>query len=386
MIKSAFLLLPMYVTLMWALVFLFQKKPRIIANKSLGLFMLAASILYVTHTFFFFQSYHIYSFLESVYFLVLLSICPFFFAYILLLTSNKIKCAHYFTHFIPAIFFSLASLLFTFYLSPEQRVDYVKDVLIERNLKDLNLATLPGFKGLILLIVRIIFIGQIVIYLLAGIRITNKHNKRLTEFYSNTEGRSVQWLRHISIVMLIVATLGIFFAVVGRSYFAKNEISLLFPSLVFSTVYFLIGFYANQQILISDELAEVVNHTHSEHEALGDSHQELLKGKLLTLFENEKIYRLSDLRITTISETLQTNRTYISRLINEEFGVNFNEFVNKYRVEEAETLLRSKEHAFYTLDYIAEKSGFGSTNSFTRAFKEYKGVTPGTFRNNLKEV
>ena len=66
MIKSAFLLLPMYVTLMWALVFLFQKKPRIMANKSLGLFMLAASVLYVTHTFFFFQSYHIYSFLESV--------------------------------------------------------------------------------------------------------------------------------------------------------------------------------------------------------------------------------------------------------------------------------------------------------------------------------
>jgi len=119
---------------------------------------------------------------------------------------------------------------------------------------------------------------------------------------------------------------------------------------------------------------------------LEDSHQKLLKTKLLALFENEKVYRLSDLRITTISETLQTNRTYISRLINEEFGVNFNEFVNKYRVAEAEALLQSEDHAFYTLEYIAEISGFGSTNSFTRAFKDCKGVTPGTFRNNLKKA
>ncbi|MCK3685372.1 AraC family transcriptional regulator [Maribellus sp. YY47] len=119
---------------------------------------------------------------------------------------------------------------------------------------------------------------------------------------------------------------------------------------------------------------------------LGDSHLKLLRTKLLSLFEEEKIYRLSDLRITTVSETLQTNRTYISRLINEEFGVNFNEFVNKYRVEEAEALLKNEDNALYTLDYIAEKAGFGSTNSFTRAFKEYKGITPGTFRNKLTEA
>lgn len=370
---------------MWALVFLFQKNPQFKANRTLGLFMFAASCLYLTHAFFFFQFYHIYTFIESLYFLAILSIYPLFFAYVLLLTSNKIRYSHYFIHFVPAIFFCLVSLLFTFYLNHDQRIDYVKNVLIERNLKNLNLATLEGFKGLILLIVRIFFIGQVLIYLPLGIRIANKHNKQLTEFYSNTEGRSVHWIRHISIIIIIVSILGIFFAIIGRSYFAKNEIFLLFPSLIFSTIYFLIGFYGNQQIVISDELDEIASYSTNGHEVLGASHQKLLKSKLLALFENEKVYRLSDLRITTISEALQTNRTYISRLINEEFGVNFNEFVNKYRVEEAEMLLQNEDYALYTLEYIAEKSGFGSTNSFTRAFKDCKGITPGTFRNSLKK-
>jgi AraC-like DNA-binding protein len=87
------------------------------------------------------------------------------------------------------------------------------------------------------------------------------------------------------------------------------------------------------------------------------------------------------LRITSVSDSLKTNRTYISRLINDEFGVNFNEFVNKYRIEEAKKLLESNESKLFTMEHIAEKSGFGSVNSFTRVFKEFEGITPGQFKN-----
>ncbi|MFV0593601.1 MAG: helix-turn-helix domain-containing protein [Draconibacterium sp.] len=386
MVKPIALLLPIYVTFMWALVFLFQKGTRFKANKALGLFMLTASLLYVSHAVFFFNFYHLYSFVESLYILAVLSIYPLFFSYILLLTSDQIKFPRYIIHFVPAILLSLVSLLFTLCLTHDQRIDYVKDILIEKNLKGLNLGSLTGLNGLTLLTVRIYFIAQVFVYLIKGIRIANKHNKRLTEFYSNTEGRRVNWIRDISIIILVVSILGVAFSVIGRSFFVKNETFLLFPSILFSTIYFIIGFYGNQQIVIADELKEEENSVSNMEEVLEDSSRSLLKNRLIALFQEEKIYCLSDLRITTLSETLQTNRTYISRLINEEFGVNFNEFVNKYRVEEAERLLRSADHDFYTLEYIAEKSGFGSANSFTRAFKECKGITPGTFRKNLKKV
>jgi YesN/AraC family two-component response regulator len=108
-----------------------------------------------------------------------------------------------------------------------------------------------------------------------------------------------------------------------------------------------------------------------------------LKSELLLLFTRKKLYIKPDLRITHLSEQLKTNRTYISKMINEEFHMNFNEFVNQYRVEEAKTLLQDPNHRFSTLDEIAEKSGFGSINSFSRIFKEKTGKTPNGFRKNM---
>ena len=83
-------------------------------------------------------------------------------------------------------------------------------------------------------------------------------------------------------------------------------------------------------------------------------------------------------------ESLQTNRTYISKLINEEFEMNFNQFVNNFRINEAKKLLEEDNGKVSSMELIAEKSGFGSFNSFTRVFKNITGTTPGNFRNKSK--
>jgi AraC-like DNA-binding protein len=276
----------------------------------------------------------------------------------------------------------VVSLVLNFLLSPEQRVEYVKEVLISRNLKGLDSLSIVGIKGTVFLLARIIFIAHAIIYLLLGIRLANKHNRRINEFFSNTEGRRLNWVRNISIIILVVSFAGIALSLIGRSYFAHKPLALLIPSLLFSTIYFLIGFHANQQKVVTEVMEEIPAEKAIENHVSENGQEKKLKTKLLNLFENDKIYTQTDLRITTLSELLQTNRTYISRLINAEFGMNFNEFVNQYRVREAEKLLSSEAHDSYTLDYIAEEVGFGNGNSFARAFKEYKGVTPGQFRKN----
>lgn len=380
MVKSIALLLPIYVTLMWALVFLFQKRSVGTANRVLGIFMIAATLLYLCHAIFFHELYHLYSFIDSLYLLSLLSLYPLFYAYVLRITNQPIHVKRYLVNFLPAIFLALISLMLNFLLTPEERIMYVKEILIERNLKILEISTIAGIKGMLFLAGRIIFISHAIIYLLIGIRLADKHNKRVKDFYSNTEGRTVSWLRNLSIVILVISLAGIAFALIGRSYFAHHPISLLLPSLIFSTIYFLIGFYANQQRLSDMNMQANTDNDVVSFEEITSSQEEKLKKKLVLLFENDKIYRNCDLRITTVSEALQTNRTYISRLINKEFGMNFNEFVNQYRVREAEQLLLSEANNPYTLDYIAEQVGFGSGNSFSRSFKEYKGMTPGQFR------
>jgi len=102
------------------------------------------------------------------------------------------------------------------------------------------------------------------------------------------------------------------------------------------------------------------------------------------LFEKKKFYLNKDLKIWDVSGHLATNRTYISRIINQEFGLNFCAFVNRYRVEHTKILMASKKNL--TIEEIADQSGFGSVNSLYRAFLVIEKMPLPEYRNILKKT
>lgn len=379
MIKAIALLSPIYVTTFWAFVFLIQKGEPNKPKYYLGIFMILALLLYCTHAIFFSNLYNLYSFFESLYLLTALSLYPLYYIYILLRTTEDAGFKPQFVHFIPAIVFSILSLGSTFLLSAEERVFYVQDILIDKNLRGINLSSLVGIKGHIFFTARLIYLVQIIYYAFKGIKLVKAHNKRVADIYSNIEGKTLNWIRDLNIVILVVAVASITFVLIGRSYFARHEVSLLIPSFIYTIVLFEIGFKGNQQTEVLEKIIEDEIIIYENEEINED--EDILKTKIIELFEKDKIYKSTNLRINIISDHLGTNRTYISRLINDEFGTNFNEFVNKYRVEEAKALLSSKKSNQYTMNYIAEKSGFGSAASFSRVFKDFEGKTPGKYRN-----
>jgi len=383
MINSIAILSPVYVTLIWSLVLFFHKKSTEKANKVLAVFMAVAFILYSCHVIFFNGFYHLYSFIDPIYLLTQLSLYPLFYAYILLLTGARIRITRYWLNFLPALIISILSFILNFFLTPEQRIIYVKEVLVNHNNDGIGFLSVIAVKSILSVLARVIFIIHAVVYLLLIIRTANKHNATIPNYYSNTEGRNLHWVRNLSIFMLLASGFGITLAILGRGFFTDHEFSLLIPSIAFSTIYFLIGFFSIQQVMITETIDETINN--KDQDNFNNIYINRLKSKLLVLFEKDKIYIHPDLRITTIAEILGTNRTYVSRLINEEFGMNFNEFVNKYRILESEALLNCAEHDAFTLEYIAEKSGFGNVNSFSRSFKEFNGITPGQFRINCQK-
>ena len=384
MIHTIALLSPIYITLFWGIIFLTKKKSDNAPRWILGLFLIFACFLYICHAIFFSKLYHLYAFFEGVYLYTGLSLYPLFYTYILKLTTQRFKSPWYLFHFIPGILFGVVSLILTLTLSPEQRIYYVKHILIETNLKAINFSTLPGIKGWIFLVSRIIFIVQTIVYLILIIQLSNKHNKTINQYFSNTEGKNMNWVRNLSIIAFAVSIAAIVFALMGRSYFIHHNLSLLIPSVFFTIIFFLVGYKGNMQREIFERLYEPEEN--NSNEEIADSTENDLKTRLIKLFEHDKIHQVNNLRISTVCESLLTNRTYISKLINEEFEMNFNEFVNKYRVEEAKQLLLSHENDKFTMEYIAQQAGFGSVASFSRVFKEVEGITPGKYRekqNNL---
>ena len=113
-----------------------------------------------------------------------------------------------------------------------------------------------------------------------------------------------------------------------------------------------------------------------------DKKEEILK-KMDKLFESEKIFTKHDLTIEKLAKRLSTNRSYLSKIINEEFNKNYSDFLNEYRIKEAMLMLSDpSKNRKYSIEAIAKDAGFKTVSSFNPAFKRITGVTPSVFKNN----
>ncbi len=105
-----------------------------------------------------------------------------------------------------------------------------------------------------------------------------------------------------------------------------------------------------------------------------------LMSRLNKFIVEKEIYKKLDLNINFLAKELNTNSKYISKAINDEAGMNFNTYINTFRIEEAKKTLRSKETISWSLEAIAENCGFNNQTSFIHAFKKNTGLTPSAFR------
>jgi AraC-like DNA-binding protein len=107
-----------------------------------------------------------------------------------------------------------------------------------------------------------------------------------------------------------------------------------------------------------------------------------LRGRLVDYFENEKPYLRPDLTIQQVALYLYSNKTYLSRIINECFDNNFNQFVNYHRVEEAKRLFYNDPKL--SIQQLCDLSGFGSMATFSIAFRFFVGNSPADWCKEQK--
>ena len=92
-----------------------------------------------------------------------------------------------------------------------------------------------------------------------------------------------------------------------------------------------------------------------------------------------KPYLNPKISLQEVSTVLDINPNHLSQAINEKTGLNFKDYINSFRVEEAKLLLSSPEFQKLTIEAIAEKAGFYSKSPFYSAFKKHAGMTPKEF-------
>lgn len=98
--------------------------------------------------------------------------------------------------------------------------------------------------------------------------------------------------------------------------------------------------------------------------------------KLLGHMETARPYLAPELTLGELAAQLHTNTSWLSKVINSGCGQSFNDFINEYRVREAERRLLDPTFQHYTLLAVALEAGFNSKSTFNRVFKKLRGITP----------
>jgi AraC-like DNA-binding protein len=111
-----------------------------------------------------------------------------------------------------------------------------------------------------------------------------------------------------------------------------------------------------------------------------------MQEQILKIIVMDKKYRDKDYSAKKLAEDIGTNTRYISAVVNVRFHMNYTSFVNKYRIDEAMSVLVDKRYQDLRMEEVAAMVGFANRQSFYAAFYRFKGITPREYRiKNLKQ-
>ncbi len=138
------------------------------------------------------------------------------------------------------------------------------------------------------------------------------------------------------------------------------------------------GFISDEQLSIAANLYPIATETEEKTDEASETEEACrrytgIAASIAQLMKEEKLYLKTDLRIQDLAGILGTNRTYVSRALNMEFGCSFFNYVNQQRIEHAQRLIRANPSM--TEEQAAAESGFLYASAFSRTFKAQTGLT-----------
>lgn len=105
--------------------------------------------------------------------------------------------------------------------------------------------------------------------------------------------------------------------------------------------------------------------------------------RLEECMSQEHIYLNPRLTLSDLALRVGTNRTYLSNYINQVLHQTYFDYINTLRIKFASQLLLTTN---YTLEVIAEKSGFNSLSTFRRCFLQTYGCSPSVYKKEHRTL
>lgn len=113
------------------------------------------------------------------------------------------------------------------------------------------------------------------------------------------------------------------------------------------------------------------------------THRALLS-KFQEILIEDQIFLRPQLSLTDVADLLNTNKTYVSQMVNDYYRVGFPELINTLRIDYAEQYILNHRDA--KQEEIAGECGFISASSFNNTFKKVTGMPPKQWVTNWDAI
>jgi AraC-like DNA-binding protein len=291
--------------------------------------------------------------------------------------------------FIPALIHPLALIPF-FILPEDQKIAFLHKVNDNPKLITLEPESLlpEGFSILLRVVVGVVAVTAQFVILGKWKR---KHSK---DFLKELQNRNTfRWLYRFTIVMALswaLIILQLIFHFTGSVNLNYPIILTLSGTISFISLYLLLqpsilygmmGWLPQIKPVASlgGEEGESPKQTQPEIRKTGLSADQgrIMKSKLEVHFDTNHPFRKTGYTITDLSKELDIPSYQLSSFINQEYGRNFNELINEYRVDYLiQQFEQSVDFSNYTLEAFGKEAGFNSRAAFISAVKKRTGKTP----------
>ena len=231
-------------------------------------------------------------------------------------------------------------------------------------------------------------------YFVLTLKLFKKHDINVFNNFSSTDNNiNLKWLRKLVIVFGIIWTALIIITVIHHVF---NLFSMVFCTdslfLSLSVFVILIGYFGLKQNVIFENELELELQPAIDEEKIKYSGSTLKEDEATKYAEQlaeymlmERPYLNPELTLTQLASDLDITTHHLSQIINEQFKLNFFEYINQFRVEEVKSRISNPEFENYSFLGIALDSGFNSKSSFNRIFKKFTNQTPTQYKSSLVE-
>jgi AraC-like DNA-binding protein len=274
-------------------------------------------------------------------------------------------------HLIPFVSLTIVYLVY-YHIQPVEDQMEIQEAILDRSLP----ATFYVFAFLIY--------AHVFLYLFLAYRHLTHYRQRIRDSFSSIEKISLDWISYMLAAfafILLISFIYTFVPAVG--------LKRLFDPLFISGLIF-IFFFAISVVWRGLKQPEVFSGIPQHEDKKETKYSGTIRNEeraqaiavIRELMEKEQVYLDPELTLEKLAEKTSYSPKRLSQMINDSFHQSFFDFVNTFRIQEAERILEANTDARQTILEVMYACGFNSKSSFNSIFRQKTGMTPTEYRKS----